>query len=155
MKTRQYVDGMLFASFVFSLLSNPANAEITAAVSSAGMLHPQETGVAAPLGKLTVPSKIMEANCITKVSPIYPKAADESPTATTVIVRAVIWKSGKVSPMRVISGRPLLEAEAMDAVRLWRYKPFYRDGEPLDVTTDITVDFDPAKPGGTVTHPSH
>jgi TonB family protein len=154
MKTRQCVDRMLFASFAFSLLSNPANAVITAAVSTTG-IHPQESGVAAPLGKLNVPSKIMEANCITKVSPIYPKAAEESPTASTVIVRAVIWRSGKVSPMRVISGRPLLEAEAMDAVRLWRYKPFYRDGEPLDITTDIAVDFDPAKPGGTITHPSH
>jgi protein TonB len=57
--------------------------------------------------------------------------------------------------MEVVSGPPSLEAEAMSAVRLWRYKPFLRDGEPLDVTTDIRVDFDPAKPAGLVTHPNH
>jgi hypothetical protein len=43
----------------------------------------------------------------------------------------------------------------MNTVRLWRFKPFARDGEPLDVTTDVRVEFDPAKPGGVVTHPNH
>jgi protein TonB len=87
------------------------------------------------------------------VSPNYPQTAGNPPSATPVVVRVVIWKSGSVSPLRVISGPPLLEGEAMNAVRLWRYKPYTRDGEALDVTTDIRVDFDPAKPGGTVTHP--
>ena len=43
----------------------------------------------------------------------------------------------------------------MDAVRLWHYKPFLRDGQPMDVSTDIRVDFDPQQPGGVVTHPHH
>jgi protein TonB len=71
------------------------------------------------------------------------------------VVRVVIWKSGSVYPMRVVSGDTSLEAQAMDAVRLWHYKPFLRDGEPMDVSTDIRVDFDPQKPGGVVTHPHH
>ena len=50
---------------------------------------------------------------------------------------------------------PALETEAMNVVRLWRYKPYSREGEAVDVTTDIQVDFDPAKPGGVVTHPNH
>jgi protein TonB len=89
------------------------------------------------------------------VSPHYPQNAGGLPTASAVIVRVVIWKSGSVSPMRALSGPPSLQDEAMNTVRLWRYKPFARDGEALDVTTDIRVDFDPAKPGGVVTHPNH
>jgi TonB family protein len=155
MRTIQCLRGALFAGFLCCRLAGPANALTTVAVDPAGELYLQESGVTAPLGKLNVPAKIMEANCITKISPVNPQTGDESPKASTVVVRAVIWKSGRVTPMRVVSGKTSLEAEAMDAVRLWRYKPFYRDGEPLDVSTDITVDFDPTKPGGTVTHPSH
>jgi periplasmic protein TonB len=113
------------------------------------------TWAGAPLGKLNVPAKEMAGRCITMVSPTYPQTASDHRTASTVIVKVVIWKSGNVSPMRVVSGQPSLQAEAMNAVRLWRYKPFVRDGEPLDVTTDIRVDFDPGKPGGIVTHPIH
>ena len=72
-----------------------------------------------------------------------------------IILREKMCIRDSVSPMRVISGPPSLQAEAMNTVRLWRYKPFARDGEPLDVTTDVRVEFDPAKPGGVVTHPNH
>jgi TonB family protein len=96
---------------------------------------------------------VMAGHCITKVSPHYPQTAGDSPAASTVIVRVVIWKSGAVSPMRAISGPFALQDEAMNAVRNWQYKPFVRDGEPLDVSTDIEVDFDPGKPGGVVSHP--
>jgi protein TonB len=89
------------------------------------------------------------------VSPNYPQTTEDSPKASTVIVRVVVWKSGNVSPMQVVSGPPSFQAEAMNTVRLWRYKPYTRDGEPLDVTTEIQVNFDPTKRGGTVTHPAH
>jgi TonB family protein len=142
----------LLASIVLALLPHPASALRPAAIGSVSVLYMQETGAGAPLGKLNVPPEKMAARCITMVSPNFPRTSDDVPKASTVIVRVVIWKSGNVTPMRVVSGDPALEMEAMNIVRLWRYKPFVRDGEPLDVTTDIQVYFDPAKPGGTVTH---
>jgi TonB family protein len=145
--------GLLFGSIVFSLLSNPVRAVQPAAVRSARTLYLQDSVAGTSLGKLNVPTEKMAGRCITMVSPNYPQNAGNPASAASVVVRVVIWKSGSVSPLRVISGPPLLEGEAMNAVRLWRYKPYSRDGEALDVTTDIRVDFDPAKPGGTVTHP--
>jgi TonB family protein len=145
---------LLLASVVFPLLPDSASAMGLAAVASVSGLHPQETAAGAPLGKLNVPSKAMAGNCITRVSPHYPQTTGDSPTATTVIVRVVIWKSGNVTPLRAISGPSALQDEAMNTVRLWKYKPLARDGEFIDVTTDIPVDFDPAKPGGVVTHPT-
>ncbi len=142
----------LLASIVL-LLPAPINALGAAAISPVAALHLQESGAGAPLGKLNVPPGVMAGKCITMVSPHYPQTAGDSPTASAVVVRVVIWKSGNVAPMRALSGPPSLQDEAMKTVRLWRYKPFVRDGEPLDVTTDIRVEFDPAKPGGIVTHP--
>jgi TonB family protein len=145
---------LLAAMLVFSALPSPTSAMRPAAISFVTLLRLQESGAGAPLGKLNVPPKQMAGRCITMVSPIYPRTGGDSPKASTVIVRVVIWKSGSVTPMRAISGPPSLEAEAMNAVRLWRFKPFLLYGEAVDVTTDLTVDFDPSKPGGIVTHPN-
>jgi protein TonB len=124
---------------VFFALSSPAKA--------------MQSGTGASLGRLNVPAETMAGHCLTMVSPQSPQAgAPLKPS--TVIVRVVISKSGTVAPVRVVSGEPSLETEAMNAVRLWRYKPFMRDDEPIDVSTDIRVDFDPAKRGGIVTHPN-
>jgi TonB family protein len=155
MKAFRRIPSSLLASVVLPLLPHPASAMGPSAVRSAGALYLQESGAGAPLGKLNVPPGVMAGHCITMVSPSFPQTADGVPKASTVLVRVVIWKSGDVTPMRVVSGDPALETEAMNAVRLWRYKPYAREGEALDVTTDIRVDFDPAKPGGVVTHPYH
>jgi TonB family protein len=144
----------LLASIVFSLPANQASAMRPAPMRSAGTLYLQESGTGAPLGKLSVAPKVMAGHCITMVSPVYPQTTGETPTASTVVVRVVIWKSGQVSPMRVMSGNPSLQVEAMNAVRLWRYKPFIQVGKPVDVTTDVQVGFDPEKPGGIVSHPN-
>jgi TonB family protein len=146
------VRSLLLAIVVLPLLPDSASAMRPLAMRSPGNPYLQESGAGAPLGKLNVPPKAMAGNCITMVSPNYPQTMGDSPKAATVIVRVVIWKSGNVTPLRVISGQTAFQDEAMNTVRLWKYKPFARDGELLDVTTDIAVDFDPAKPGGVVTH---
>lgn len=155
MKAIRRISSSLLASIVFPLLPHSTSAMGLSAFCPAGALYLQESGAGAPLGKLNVSPHVMAGHCITMVSPNYPQTTGDSPAPSTVIVRVVIWKSGSVSPMQVISGPSSLQDEAMNTVRLWRYKPFTRDGEAFDVTTDIRVDFDPGKPGGLVTHPNH
>jgi outer membrane biosynthesis protein TonB len=146
------IRGLLLAGVVFHLLPDPASAIRLSAVRN---LRLQENSAGAPLGKLNVPRSVMAGHCTTMVSPTYRPAAGEPPAKATVTVRAVIWKTGNVTPLRAISGPQALQDEAMTTVRLWLYKPYARDGAQLDVTTDIDVAFDPATPGGEITHPSH
>jgi protein TonB len=101
--------------------------------------------------KLMVAPDVMAGHCITMVSPQNAGAE----VLSAVEVRVIVSASGKAVPMRVVSGEPALEAEAMNAVRLWRYRPFVRDGAPVDVMTDVRVVFEPGKPGGMVSHPNH
>jgi TonB family protein len=143
--------GLVIASTVFCVLASQARAMPRAAIHS----YLQESGAGAPVGKLSVAPEVMEGHCITKVSPVYPQTDGTPRNRATVVVRVVIWKSGSVSPVRVVSGDSALEAQATNAVRLWRYKPFVRDGEAMDVTTDISVDFDPQTQGGLISHPKH
>jgi TonB family protein len=152
-RSRARMRGLLIASTMFSVAASQANAMLPAAIRSAGRDYLQESGAGAPLGKLYAAPQVMEGHCITKVSPVYPQTDGTARKRATVVVRVVVWKSGSVSPVRVVSGDSSLEAEATNAVRLWHYKPFVRDGEAMDVTTDISVDFDPQMQGGMITHP--
>ena len=58
-----------------------------------------------------------------------------------VVLEAVISKQGTIVNLKVISGHPWLILAALDAVRHWKYKPTLLNDEPVEVVTNITVNF--------------
>jgi protein TonB len=76
-----------------------------------------------------------------KVNPAYPRIAQQAGIQGSVVLQAWISKEGHIENLRVISGHPLLVQSAKDAVRRWRYKPYLLNGEPVQVETQITVNF--------------
>ena len=107
-------------------------------------------------GKLFVPEPVMAGQCITMVTPKYPQGSvSTKPESALLILRVFINKSGNAFPMYVVSGPPAFENEAMSAARLWKYKPYKRDGQPVDVVTNVRVTFSPGQAAGIVAHPSH
>jgi TonB family protein len=105
-------------------------------------------------GRLRVPSQIMAGQLLTMVSPHYPQLAGKQDKPATVMVQVAISPQGTVIPLRVLSGPATLGTEAMNAVRLWRYRPYLREGVPIAVTTEVSVTFTPGKAAGLVTHPT-
>ena len=61
--------------------------------------------------------------------------------AAEVLLQATIGKDGTVENLRLISGHPMLAPAAIEAVKQWRYKPYYLNDEPIEVETTITVNF--------------
>jgi len=59
----------------------------------------------------------------------------------TVVLRAMISKTGMIENLTVQSGPVMLRQAALDGVRNWRYRPFLLNGEATDVDTTITVNF--------------
>jgi len=82
-----------------------------------------------------------EAQIISRVEPIYPRIAVASGVQGAVKLHAIISRSGKIESLELISGPPLLVQAALDAVRQWRYRPYYLNGEAVEVETFITVNF--------------
>jgi periplasmic protein TonB len=76
-----------------------------------------------------------------KVQPAYPPLARTARVQGSVVLAAVIGKDGAIQNLHVISGHPLLTQAALDAVRQWRYKPYILNGEPVEVDTQVTVNF--------------
>jgi protein TonB len=58
-----------------------------------------------------------------------------------VVLQAVISKTGTIENLRVVSGPPLLQQAALDAVKQWRYRPYLLNGEPIEVETTVNVVF--------------
>jgi protein TonB len=81
------------------------------------------------------------AKLITRVEPEYPSLARQVRVSGVVLLEAVITREGTISNVRVISGHPLLERAARDAVSKWVYQPTLLNGEPIEVVTTITVTF--------------
>jgi protein TonB len=84
---------------------------------------------------------VQQANLIRQIKPPYPPLARQARIQGQVILEAIISKQGSVENLRVISGHPLLIQSALDAVKQWKYKPTLLNGEPVEVVTTVTVNF--------------
>lgn len=58
-----------------------------------------------------------------------------------MVLRAVIDHDGRIKNLQVVRGHPLLVEAAIDAVRQWRYRPYILNQQPIEVETQITVNF--------------
>ena len=76
-----------------------------------------------------------------RVQPAYPRAAILARVQGQVVLRAVITREGEIRELRVVSGHPMLSPAAVDAVRQWRYRPYKLNGVPVEVETQVTVNF--------------
>src|SRR6185437_5476369 len=76
-----------------------------------------------------------------KVLPVYPAAARRQGVQGQVVLKAVIGKDGTISALRPLQGPQQLTAAAMDAVQHWRFRPYELKGKPVEVETDIRLNF--------------
>jgi protein TonB len=89
-----------------------------------------------------------EGNLVYRVQPSYPATAREARIQGAVRLRAIISRNGTIENLTVLSGPALLVASAIEAVRQWRYRPYFLNGEPIEVETEVTVNFVLSGAGG-------
>jgi len=82
------------------------------------------------------------AKLIKQVVPNYPEPAHRFRISGTVKLLGIIAKDGRVRDLRVLSGHPLLQRAALDAVSQWIYNPTILSGQPVEVEAPIDVIFE-------------
>jgi periplasmic protein TonB len=103
------------------------------------------TPVAVP--KIATPSRVRVSSgvstglLIRKVPPTYPPLARQARIQGVVILQAQISKEGNIQNLQLISGHPMLAPAAIEAVKQWKYKPYLLNGEPVEVDTQVQVNF--------------
>ncbi len=109
---------------------------------STGIAPPRVAPPSPPPPAFRPPGSVMiEGNLIYKVQPVYPPMARAARVQGTVVLRAMISKNGTIENLQVVSGHPLLVRAAKDAVRQWLYRPYVLNREPVEVETQVTVNF--------------
>lgn len=79
---------------------------------------------------------------INKVDPIYPELARIARVEGVVILNVRTDEDGRVDQVKVANSRdPLLERAAIEAVKQWRYEPYYSKGIRYPILFTVTVRF--------------
>lgn len=100
-----------------------------------------QTGAASSPGKL--PPNVTPAKLIHQEAPKYPKDAKKAGVSGAVVLKGTIAKDGSVKDLEYVSGPDMLVDSAIKAVKKWKYEPMLINGKPVDVSTKISVVFDP------------
>ncbi len=82
---------------------------------------------------------IEAASLVHRVEPVYPTLPLQIHREGRVELHAIIATDGSIQALEVVSGDPLFYASALTAVREWRYRPTFLDGQAVEVDTQISV----------------
>jgi len=91
--------------------------------------------------RVRVSGGVLQGLLVRKVDPEYPPEARAQNIQGIVLLRVRIDKEGSVSRLDIVSGPPELHDAAMEAVRLWKYQPYMLNGQPVEVESQVQVNF--------------
>ena len=72
---------------------------------------------------------------------VDPILAKQQTMEGSVVLLARIDRDGSIQNLQPISGPETLFAAAREAVKQWRFKPYYQSGQAIESETEITVKF--------------
>jgi TonB family protein len=98
-------------------------------------------GAAASAGDRVQLSPQTSQNVAVSVPPNYPLLARQMKVQGAVILQALISREGSIQELQIISGPGILATAAREAVKQWRFKPYYKSGQPVETQARITVNF--------------
>ncbi len=90
---------------------------------------------------VAISSGVIAGMLLAPIRPDYPIIARTTRTEGTVIIQAIIAKDGRIQSAHVLSGPPMLQSAALEAVRSARYHPYLLNGQPTEVETSISIIF--------------
>jgi len=121
-----------------------ARVEAPQVIASAGALPAPMLNVDSKIPKLQAKQSSLVPNQLMKsVSPIYPETARRLNLTGSVTVEVQIGADGKVREVKVVEGEPMLARAAIIAVKQWKYRPSYLNGEPVESSARVVLNFKP------------
>jgi len=119
----------------------PVPDSLPAPDSQGGSSAPAPVLASAPPKSVSISAGVSQGLLIRKLAPVYPPKAKHSGIQGSVVLKAVIGKDGRIKNLQTVSGPEELRAAAIGAVQQWQYRPYLLFGEPVEVDTQVTVNF--------------
>jgi len=110
----------------------------TAAGLSVPPPPPPPTPFPAAQQRIRIAANVQEASLIQRVEPTPPAGVN---VHGDVVLAVVIGREGTVQEIQVMQGHPMLIRPALDAVKQWKYRPTLLNGNPVEVATQVTLQF--------------
>lgn len=126
------------------LVLQPGKVRETMIVSAQGAPPPPPPppGASGPT-RIKVGGNVQAVNLVSQTRPAYPPECKAAGIQGSVMLRAVIGKDGSILNLEQVNelvDRRLVDA-AMEAVKQWKYQPTLLNGNPVEVVTEIDVNF--------------
>jgi len=125
----------------------PLNVEVVAGDKHQN-LHPGSSNTKVQIAKPAAPAAAAPAvnaaqreRLAEAIPPSYPALAQHMNVQGSVVLQALIAADGSIQNLRVLSGPAILSSAAQQAVREWRFKPVFQNGQAVETRATITVNF--------------
>ena len=102
---------------------------------------PKEAPKPVVVQRIRVGGNVQQAMLVSQPKPVYPPLARQARISGVVRFNAIIGTDGRIQNLTLVQGHPLLVPSAQEAVKQWVYKPTLLNGEPVEVVTQIDVNF--------------
>ncbi len=98
---------------------------------------------AAPIGGQTEATggHLQPPKLVSSPAPVYPTDARARNVEGVVVVDILVDTTGKIAETKVLSGPPMLQQAALDALRRWRYQPAQLNGQVIPIHTKVDINF--------------
>ncbi len=124
-----------------SLVISAPGTSTGALAGAFGALTPEPPPPANGMKRINIGGNVQSSKLVSQARPAYPPLAKQARISGVVKLQAVINADGTMKNLAVISGHPLLIPAALEAVRQWVYAPTLLNGDPVEVLTQIDVNF--------------
>ena len=122
---------------------------LTAQVNAIGELGPADPALTPPeaskparIDKVQIGADAAESLLVKRVAPVYPQDAKDAHVQGKVVLQAIVGTDGKVRDLQLLSAPAAsLASSAFWSVSQWQYKPYLRNGEPVEVETTVAVTY--------------
>jgi TonB family protein len=113
----------------------------TAARTVSSQLSAEQSAPPAGVQRIRVGGNVQQTKLTNKTQPVYPPLAKQARIQGVVKLQTLIDAEGRVKSLQAISGHPLLVPAALEAVRQWTYQATLLNGNPVEVVTQVDVNF--------------
>src|SRR5262249_7262171 len=116
---------------------------ISVSSGNAGTLTSLTKPVASSTPSMVSQSELEPVQVLKRVAPVYPAIAKVRRLGGTATVQFTVGKDGKASNLQYVSGLPVFQEAAFEAIKQWQFKPAKLNGQPIDQTMQVPMKFSP------------
>ncbi len=91
--------------------------------------------------RINVGPDVQTRKLISMARPVYPPKARKARIQGAVRFAVLVGPDGHITSIQLVSGHPLLVPAAKESVTQWVYQPSLVNGQPVEVQTQIDVNF--------------